>query len=96
MSDVNKTYSAQMAVIGSLMINPHEIAGQLFHKVKPEDFTVAAWRNIYSVARELWMEGKPVDPVIVSAKTDDVYAQMSAYSSQLTAVGVIRIASANI
>lgn len=84
MSDVNKLYSAQTAVIGSLMINPHEIAGQLFHKVKPEDFTVAAWRNIFTVARELWMEGKPIDPVIVSAKTDEVYAQMLADAMRMT------------
>ncbi len=56
--------STQTAVIGSLLIAP-EICGELFAETRAEDLVTASYRSVYEAARELFVSGRPVDPLTV-------------------------------
>lgn len=59
--------STQTAVIGALLIAP-EICGELFAATRAEDFVTASYRSVYEAARELFLAGRPVDPLTVLDK----------------------------
>lgn len=57
-------YDAQVGVLGSLLISP-ELVGRVMAQVRPEDFTSRIYRTIYQTISGLFLDGKPVDPVLV-------------------------------
>ena len=63
---------AEGAVLGSLILEP-EISGELFHRLAPEDFSDPTLRTMFTAARELWLEKKPVDPVTLLSRTGTEY-----------------------
>ena len=58
---------AQRAVIGSLMLDPDLVSGELFQSAQSAHFGDPALRHIFEAARELWEANKPIDPVTVAA-----------------------------
>ena len=68
--------AAQVAVLGSLLIDPEHVAGIVFHRAKAEQFHDAALRHIYEAARGLWLERRPVDPVTVLDAAGGSYAAL--------------------
>lgn len=80
--------SAEMAVIGSLCIDPEPVAGILFHKLRPEDFGDATYRNIYAAARNIWLEQRPLDPVTIAAAAGKDYAPVIAEAMKMTPTAV--------
>ena len=59
--------SAEMAVIGSLCVDPAPVAGIIFHKLRPEDFGDPVYRNIFTAARDIWLDQQPLDIVTIAA-----------------------------
>ena len=56
--------SAQVAVLGSLLIEP-SLVGQALERVRPEDFLTHRCRMVFEAIRSLYAEGRPTDPVAV-------------------------------
>ncbi len=80
-----RRFQAEMAVIGALLIDPGPVAGIVFHKLRPEDFGGKEYRTIFTVARDLWLEGRTLDPVVIAnAVGDQECAQVMASAMQLT------------
>lgn len=77
--------AAQAGVIGSLLVAP-TLAGEIFPRVRAEDFSDTALRTLFAALRELWLEQKAIDPVILldrvgAAYTETVEAAMKATPS---------------
>lgn len=64
MLELDRSLSAQQAVLGALLIEP-TICGDLFQRVRPEDFVTPEFRTVYNAARELFFDSKAVDPVSI-------------------------------
>lgn len=71
--DLIHYYDAQVAVLGSLLIEPDKLSGEIMHRVRPEDFGDARLRNIFRAAREIYMENAPLDAVTVVEKAGKGY-----------------------
>lgn len=56
---------AEQAVLGSLLIDP-DIAPYLFSTAKPNDFIFDKNRAIFTVARDMYRKGEPIDIVTVN------------------------------
>lgn len=67
----SRRFDAEMAVIGSLLIDPEPVAGIIFHELRPEDFGEEKYRAIYCAARDLWMDGRTLDPLIIANTIGD-------------------------
>ena len=75
---------AQVAVIGSMMIDSRCI-GEVLEQASPELFSNDTLRHIFEVTRDLWLEKKPVDPVIVCGELgSDSYAETLAECMRVT------------
>ena len=77
--------AAEAGVIGSLLVAP-TLAGEIFPRVQAEDFSDTALRTLFAALRELWLEQKAIDPVILldrvgAAYTETVEAAMKATPS---------------
>ena len=59
--------SAQVAVLGSLLIDP-SLVGQALERVRPEDFLTPKCRMVFEAIRSLYTEGRPTDPVTVRGR----------------------------
>ena len=59
--------SAQVAVLGSLLIEP-KLVGEALEQLRPEDFTTPKCRMVFEAIRSLYTEGRPTDPVTVRDK----------------------------
>lgn len=66
-------YEAQQAVIGSLLIDG-AVAGLVMSRTRAEDYT-GVCRTLYQAARELFAEGKPIDPVTVRSRVGEEYGK---------------------
>lgn len=66
-TDMSNTLSAQVAVLGSMLISP-ELVGEVLTKVRPDDFTDGRCRNVFLAIRALFSAGETVDPVTVRGK----------------------------
>lgn len=64
---------AQRAVVGSLLIDPENVAGMIFSRARAEHFGDSALRHVFSAARELWLARRPVDPVTILHAAGDDY-----------------------
>lgn len=59
--------SAQVAVLGSLLIQP-ELVGQALEKIRTEDFLTPKCRMVFQAIKSLYTEGRPTDPVTVRGR----------------------------
>lgn len=59
--------SAQVAVLGSLLIEPR-LTGEALARVRAEDFTTPRYRMVFQAIRAQFVSGEPVDPVTVRAR----------------------------
>ncbi len=64
-SEKSRSLQAEMAVIGALCIDPEPVAGLVFNKLRPEDFAQKDYRAIFAAARDLWLNQRTLDPVII-------------------------------
>lgn len=58
---------AQQAVLGSMILDPR-CADTVMRRVGAEDFTVDAYRTIYSTIRGMWLEREAIDPVTIVSR----------------------------
>lgn len=72
--ELSQYYDAQMAVLGSLLIEPDRLAGQIFHRVRAEDFSAAELRHIFAAAKEVFLSGAPLDAVTICDRAGSSYA----------------------
>ncbi len=79
--------SAQVAVLGALLIDPR-LVGQALERIRPEDFITPKCRLVFQAIRALFAEGKPTDPVTVRSKLggrdDDGWTQYLLELMELT------------
>lgn len=83
---VQKGYvGSQEAVIGSMLIDERCI-GEVLQITTPEMFENSTFRNIYQAIRQLWLDRKQIDPVIVLHELGDVdsYAEILAEIMRIT------------
>ncbi len=71
--DLIHYYDAQVAVLGSLLIEPDKLSGEIMHRVRPEDFGDAPLRNIFRAAKELYLDNAPLDAVTVVERAGKGY-----------------------
>ena len=69
MVDMQDTLSPQIAVLGSVFIEP-KLVGEMLSRVQPEDFLSDTYRTVYFAIRSLFTAGEPVDLVTVRCKLD--------------------------
>lgn len=72
--ELSQYYNAQVAVLGSLMIDPDKLAGKIFRSVRDEDFSEAPVRNVFRAAKEIFLAGAPLDAVTVCDRAGSGYA----------------------
>ena len=65
---------AQRSVIGSLLISP-ECAGPVFERLREEDFGDPTMRTLFSALRGLWLDQKPIDPVMLLDRVGAPYGE---------------------
>lgn len=63
--------NAQVGVLGSLLLEP-KLVGQVMAQVRPEDFANGVYRTIYQAITGLFLEGKPVDILLVRERLSGV------------------------
>ena len=61
---VKATLDAEYSVIGCLLVDPN-IAGELLHLTREEDFTIPELCTVYRAAAKLFQTGRPVDAVTI-------------------------------
>lgn len=76
--DLNAWKQAQGAVIGSLLIDPEHTSGLIFSQARPDFFADQSLRHVFTAAREIWAEGRPVDAVTVCAALGGGYDKLLA------------------
>ena len=80
----SRALSAELAVIGALCLEPERWGGEVFHKLRPEDFGDATYRNLYKAARQIWLDQKPLDPVTLQGAAGKDYGEAIADAMQMT------------
>ena len=71
-------YDAQSAVLGSLLLESEKLSGEIFHRLRPEDFTDGSLRSLFTAARELWLDQKRIDPVTLLDRAGAAYGDLLA------------------
>lgn len=67
--------SAQMSVIGALLIDPEKVIGDVMQAVAPDDFT-GELRTVFEAIRSVWAAGKRVDTVVALEALGDGYRDL--------------------
>lgn len=67
-----RIYDAAVAVLGSVMIKP-TVAGDVFAKVRAEHFIMPEYRTVFEAEQSLFLSGKAIDPVAVTAIIGEAY-----------------------
>ena len=67
--------SAQMSVIGALLIDPERVIGDVMQAVAPDDFT-GELRTVFEAIRGVWASGKRVDTVVALSALGDGYRDL--------------------
>ena len=68
-------YDAQTAALGSLILD-ESVQGEIFRRLRPEDFTDASLRSLFAAARELWLDQKRIDPVTLIDRCGAAYGDL--------------------
>ena len=84
LTDYTAYYDAQTAVLGSLLIEPEKLAGQIMHVVRPEDFSDPIKRNLFTAAREIFLKRETLDAVTLVEHVGAAYSQQVREILQLT------------
>lgn len=82
--DLKLAYDAQSAVLGSLLLASEKIGGEIMRRLRPEDFRDSSLRNLFTAAREIWLEQKPLDPVTLRDRVGPAYTELIAAVMQAT------------
>lgn len=77
-------YDGQLGVLGSLLIDPAGLAGEIFNRVSPEDFRDESYRALFSAARELFLAGSALDPVTISDRAGGGHEPLLAEVMRMT------------
>lgn len=77
-------YDAQAAVLGSLLLDPEHLAGEIMQRLRPDDFSDSSLRSLFGAARELWLDQKTIDPVTLQDRAGAAYRDLIAEVLQLT------------
>lgn len=77
-------WEAEASVLGCLLLEPEELAGQIFELLPPESFGTSELRTLYKAAREIWLQKQPVDPVVLLSKAGEAYAETVRSAMALT------------
>lgn len=75
---------AQTAVLGCLMLAGDKLAGEIFQRVKAEDFTSEAHRHLFEAALEAFQADEPVDAVTMVARAGAAYEPLTRSILDLT------------
>ncbi len=67
-----RIYDAAVAVLGSVMLDP-TVSGDVFAKVRAEHFIMPEYRTVFEAEQTLFLAGKPIDPVAVTALIGEAY-----------------------
>lgn len=62
---------AQKAVLGSMLID-NRVAGMVMHRLDCDQFT-GEWQTIFRACRDTFLEGKPIDPVVINDRLGQAY-----------------------
>ena len=82
--DLKLAYDAQSAVLGSLLLSAETVGGEIMRRLRPEDFRDSSLRNLFTAARQLWLEQKPLDPVTLRDRVGIAYTDLIASLMQTT------------
>lgn len=82
--DLKLAYDAQSAVLGSLLLSAETVGGEIMRRLRPEDFRDSSLRNLFTAARQLWLEQKPLDPVTLRDRVGIAYTDLIASVMQTT------------
>lgn len=74
---------AQVAVLGSLLLEP-KISGEVFNRLIPESFSDSTYRSIFAAAREVFFDGRGIDPVVVLDRLGEAYKPVLADIMRMT------------
>ena len=79
--------SAQVAVLGSLLIEP-KLVGEAVTKIRDEDFLTPKYRMVWQAIRALFLGGKPIDAALVrnqlGGRPEDGWTQLLLELMELT------------
>ncbi len=75
---------AQTAVVGCLLIAGDRLAGEIFQRVKAEDFSSAELRHLFEAALEAFRADEPVDAVTVVSRAGAAYEGLARSILDLT------------
>lgn len=67
--------SAQMSVIGALLIDPERCIGDVMQAVSPDDFS-GELRTVFEAIQGVWASGKRVDSVVALSALGDGYRDL--------------------
>ena len=76
--DLKLAYDAQSAVLGSLLLASGKIGGEIMRRLRPEDFRDSSLRTLFTAARQIWLEQKPLDPVTLRDRGGTAYTDLIA------------------
>lgn len=82
--DLKLAFDAQSAVLGSLLLASEKIGGEIMRQLRPEDFRDSSLRTLFSAARQIWLEQKPLDPVTLRDRVGAAYTDLIASVMQAT------------
>jgi DnaB-like helicase N terminal domain/AAA domain len=68
---VPHSIDAEMGLLGSMLISPHDAIPECVSKISEQHFFVPAHRTIYNVIVDLWNAGKPIDLIIFTQELRD-------------------------
>lgn len=77
-------YDAQTAVLGSLLIEPEKLAGQIMHVVRPEDSPTPSSGTSSPRRREIFLKRETLDAVTLVEHVGAAYSQQVREILQLT------------
>lgn len=82
--DMRSWEAAQRSVIGSLLINPNACAGEIFRRAKSSQFSDSTALHVFEAARNLWNDGRAIDPVTLLNAAGGEYADYLAEAASET------------
>jgi len=89
--DINQYYTAQVGLIGSLLIDSRAIAGDVMRTVSAEDMT-SFYRTMFEACQRLFTAMRPIDPVTL---LDELGGAREEYSKKLVEIMDLTPTAAN-
>ena len=83
----NRLLDAQIGVIGSLLLDAEYCAGEVFARTGEEHYT-SEYKTIYSATKQLYRDGKPIDPMTVRGIIGEDYTDLLLQIMEITPTAV--------